>query len=226
MSPGPSGMLRPADATAIPAPPDEPSRSEPPHRARSTLRELSVVVAIAIALALLLKAFVVQPFVIDSVSMLPTIEPGDRVLVAKMFDEPSRGDVIVFGDPNGDGGFDRGVWGGFTHRLSETFGFARPEDDDFIKRVVGLPGEVIEIRRHVVYVNGSELAEPYLTDQARAAMADFGPVEVPRDALFVMGDNRGNSSDSRSALGFVPLDVVIGRAFVIVWPPSRLGWLR
>jgi signal peptidase I len=164
--------------------------------------------------------------VIDSVSMMPTIEPGDRVLVTKVFVGPSRGDVIVFGDPHDGRDEDRGIWGGFTHWLSETFGFARPEDDDFIKRVIGLPGEGIEIHDHVVFVDGRPLQEPYLTDAAREAMADFGPVEVPADALFVMGDNRGNSSDSRSALGFVPLDVVIGRAVVFVWPPSRLGWVH
>jgi signal peptidase I len=230
----PSGSLGPADATDAPADatdaPTNASQATPSERSRggalSFLRELPVLIVLAFTLAILLKTFVVQAFFIPSGSMEPALEPGDRVLVTKVLDDPSRGDVIVFADPNGNGGPDRGIVGGFVHWLSEAVGFARPEDEDFIKRVVGLPGEVVEIRRHAVYVDGRRLAEPYLTPEARASMADFGPVEVPRDALFVMGDNRGNSNDSRARLGFVPVDRVIGRAFMIIWPPSRAGWVH
>jgi signal peptidase I len=147
------------------------------------------------------------------------------VLVHKVLYEPDRGHVIVFSDPKNGRSPDRGVVGGFLHWLSEGIGFARPEDEDFIKRVVGLPGEVLEIRDHVVYIDGRALREPYLTREARSSMPDFGPVEIPGDALFVMGDNRGHSNDSRASLGFVPVDKVIGRAFVIIWPPSRAGWV-
>jgi signal peptidase I len=156
--------------------------------------------------------------------MEPTLEPGDRVLVLKVLDEPSRGDVVVFADPLGRPGEDRGLVGGFVHWLSETLGFARPEHEDFIKRVIGLPGEVIELRNGRLFVNGRHVPEPYLT--GRSDTRDYGPVEVPPDALFVLGDNRLNSNDSRFGLGFVPMDSVIGRAFVIVWPPSRVGWVH
>jgi signal peptidase I len=136
-----------------------------------------------------------------------------------------RGDVIVFENPSSTALPDRGVIGGFLHWLGEGIGFAQPEDEDFIKRVIGLPGEVVEIRDNVVYVDGEALDEPYLTEQARAFNGDGVRFEVPQDSLFVMGDNRGNSADSRYGLGYVPLDKVIGRAFVVIWPPSHLGGL-
>jgi signal peptidase I len=190
------------------------------------LRELPVLIVLAFALAILLKTFVVQAFYIPSGSMEPTLLPGDRVLVNKVLYHPHRGDIIVFEDPNPGPEPDRGIIGGFLHWLSEGFGFARPVDEDFIKRVIGLPGESIEIRDHVVYVDGGPLDEPYLTRRARLSMGDFGPVRVPAHSLFVMGDNRGNSNDSRAGLGFVPEDKVIGRAFITIWPPSRIGWLH
>jgi signal peptidase I len=223
----PSGSVEPADATRTPAPTIEPSPAPASSKgALSFLRELPVLILLAFALAIVLKTFVVQAFYIPSESMQPTLEPGDRVLVQKLLDDTSRGDVIVFSDPKGGPGPDRGVVGGFLHWLSEALGFAHPEDEDFIKRVVGLPGEVVEIRNHAVFVDGARIAEPYLTREARASMTDFGPVKVPQDALFVMGDNRGNSNDSRAGLGFVPVDKVIGRAFVIIWPFSRAGWVH
>ena len=202
--------------------------TKPPERrgVLSFLRELPVLILLAIALAILLKTFVVQVFYIPSGSLEPALEPGDRVLVNKAFYEPSRFDIIVFADPKDGASSDRGVVDGFLHWLSEGIGFARPEHEDFIKRVIGLPGEVVEIRRHIVTVDGRELREPYLTPEARASMTDFGPVTVPEGALFMMGDNRGNSNDSRAGLGFVPVNKVIGRAFVLIWPASRAGWVH
>lgn len=229
----PSDELRePVQEPGEPSKPGEASKPanppEPPeHRGvLSFLRELPVLILLAIALAILLKTFVVQAFYIPSGSMEPALEPGDRVLVNKAFYEPSRFDIIVFADPKDGTSSDRGVVDGFLHWLSEGIGFARPEHEDFIKRVIGLPGEEVEIRQHTVYVDGRELREPYLTQEARASMTDFGPVRVPDGALFMMGDNRGNSNDSRAGLGFVPVDKVIGRAFVLIWPPSRAGWVH
>jgi signal peptidase I len=226
---GPSGAPEPAETTEpseelreAPKPPDPPER----RGILSFLRELPVLVVLAIALAILLKTFVVQAFYIPSGSMEPALAPGDRVLVNKAFYEPSRFDIIVFADPKGGQGSDRGTVDGFFHWLSEGIGFARPEHEDFIKRVIGLPGEVLEIRDHVVTIDGRQLREPYLTPEARASMGDFGPVRVPEGALFMMGDNRGNSNDSRAGLGFVPVNKVIGRAFVLIWPPSRAGWVH
>jgi signal peptidase I len=102
---------------------------------------------------------------------------------------------------------------------------AQPENEDFIKRVIGLPGETIEIRDNVVYIDGKAIDEPYLTREARRFNGDYGPTEIPAGSYFVMGDNRGNSADSRYGLGFVPEDKIIGRAFVVIWPPSHMGGL-
>ncbi len=141
------------------------------------------------------------------------------------FGDVGRGDVIVFENPNSTALPDRGVIGGIVHWLGEGIGLAQPEDEDFIKRVIGLPGEVIEIRDNVVYVDGKALDEPYLTEKAKALNGTDMRFVVPEDSLFVMGDNRGNSADSRYGLGYVPLDKVIGRAFVVIWPPSDVGGL-
>jgi signal peptidase I len=223
VSQGTPGSVEPA-ARTWDSPPDG-ATPEPPRRGiLSALRELPVLIVLAFALAILIKTFVVQAFFIPSSSMEPTLEPGDRVLVLKVLDDPSRGDVIVFADPLDRPGEDRGLVGGFVHWLSETLGFARPEHEDFIKRVIGLPGEVIELRNGRLFVNGRRVPEPYLA--GRPDTRDYGPVEVPPDSVFVLGDNRLNSNDSRFGLGFIPMDKVIGRAFVIIWPPSRVGWVH
>jgi signal peptidase I len=188
------------------------------------LRELPVLIVLAFVLAILLKTFIVQAFYIPSGSMEPTLMPGDRVLVSKVLYHPERGDIIVFQGPGPEP--DRGLIGGFLHWLSEGLGFARPPNEDYIKRVIGLPGENVEIRDHTVYIDGQPLAEPYLTRAAKLSMGDFGPVQVPPDSLFVMGDNRGNSNDSRAGLGFIKESRVVGGAFVKIWPPSRMGWLH
>ena len=210
----------------------EPARTEAPEAAEPTeeqhgffsfLRELPVLIVLAFVLAIVLKTFVVQAFYIPSSSMEPTLFPGDRVLVNKALYSPDRFDVIVFADPQGRPGPDRGLVDGALHWLTQALGVEQPEDEDFIKRVIGLPGEEVKIREHIVYVDGVALTEPYLTTRARRSMADYGPVTVPDDSLFVMGDNRGNSNDSRAGLGFIPVDKVIGGAFVRIWPLSRLG---
>jgi signal peptidase I len=130
----------------------------------------------------------------------------------------------VFSDPKGRPGPDRGIVGGFVHWLSSALGIERPEHEDFIKRVIGLPGETIELRNGKLFVDGIQIPEPYL--EGAVDTRDYGPERVPSDALFVLGDNRLNSNDSRFGLGFVPVDKVVGRAFVIVWPPSRVGWIH
>jgi signal peptidase I len=220
-------------------PPDEPS-SRPPtdappsegsrgaERAKRFVGSTPFLILVAILVAIVVKTFVVQAFYIPSASMEPTLDIGDRVFVNKFvydFSDVHRGDVIVFENPNSAELPDRSIVGGFLHWLGEGIGFAQPENEDFIKRVVGLPGETIEIRDNVVYIDGQVLDEPYLTEDAKRANGDLSPTRIPDDALFVMGDNRGNSADSRYGLGFVPLDKVIGRAFVIIWPPSHIGGL-
>jgi signal peptidase I len=136
---------------------------------------------------------------------------------------PERGDVIVFSDPKGRPGPDRGIVGGFFHWLSGALGIERPEHEDFIKRVIGLPGENVELRDGRLFIEGARVPEPYRG--GRPDTRDYGPV-VPDNALFVLGDNRTKSNDSRFGLGFIALAKVIGRAFAIVWPPSRVGWIH
>jgi signal peptidase I len=202
-------------------------KREPDRHDRGVLsffRELPVLIVLAFALALLLKTFVVQAFYIPSGSMEPTLMPGDRVLVEKVLYQPARGDIIVFEDPQPGNEPDRGLVGGFLHWLSQGLGFSQPVDEDFIKRVIGLPGDSVELRHGRLYVNGDRVAQPYLGGQPD--LRDYGPVKVPPGTLFVLGDNRLNSNDSRFGLGFVPRNRVIGKAFVRIWPPSRIGWLH
>jgi signal peptidase I len=207
----------------------DPTGSSRPERRLSGAREFAVLTIAALAIAIVLKTFVVQAFYIPSVSMVPTLHVGDRILVNRLayrFGDIERGDVIVFADPNPDGTHDRGIVGGLVHFLAQGVGVVRPDDDDFIKRVIGLPGDVVEMRRGTVYVNGVPLEEPYVNQQDPST-ADLPPTSVPDGMLFVMGDNRNHSGDSRyqppAGLGFVPIDRVIGKAVVIIWPPSRMG---
>jgi signal peptidase I len=97
-------------------------------------------------------------------------------------------------------------------------------DEDFIKRVIGLPGDTVELRHGTLFVNGTRVPQPYL--RGPRDVRDYGPKTVPAESLFVLGDNRLNSNDSRYELGPVPVSDVIGKAFVTIWPPSRLGWLH
>jgi signal peptidase I len=187
--------------------------------------ELPGLIIIAFVLALLIKSFLVQAFFIPSGSMEPTLQIGDRVLVVKVpyyLHDPRRGDIIVFSDPNSKTETKRGVVGGFFHWVVQGLGVQSPDNPDFIKRVIGLPGDTVWGKGGSVYVNGVKLVEPYLTQQT----GDFQHFKVPPGDLFVMGDNRGNSLDSRYSLGFVPIDKVIGKADIIIWPPSRLGLLH
>ena len=219
MTERPSGSEEPSGGFTL----SEPRPTEQEEHG-SFLHELPILFVLALALAIILKTFVVQAFFIPSGSMEPTLQPGDRVLVQKVVYGPDRGDVIVFSDPQGRPGPDRGIVGGFVHWLSSTLGIERPEHEDFIKRVIGLPGETVELRDGRLFVEGVLIHEPYL--KGAVDTRDYGPVKVPEGALFVLGDNRLNSNDSRFGLGFVPVDKVVGRAFAIVWPPSRVGWIH
>ena len=210
---------------------EDPTPSDKPEEKRGPLqflRELPGLVILAFALAIIIKTFLFQAFFIPSGSMEPTLKPGDRVIVNKIpyyFHDPHRGDIIVFEDPHPTTHPDRGVAGGFFHWLFQGLGVQRPTDEDFIKRVIGLPGDTVEGRRDGVYVNGVKIDEPYLPPGVTTA--PFPSHTVPPGDLFVMGDNRGNSDDSRfSRLGYIPIENVIGKAFVIIWPPGRAGLLH
>ena len=190
-------------------------------------RELPVLLLIAFVLALLIKTFLVQAFYIPSESMVPTLEVGDRVLVNKVvyhLHPPRRGDVIVFENPN-EAPVHRNPVSAFWHWVTEGLGVSTDPEKDYIKRVIGLPGDVVEVRDCTVFVNGTALNEPY-TNPDDPGSCSFPSTRVEADHLFVMGDNRGNSNDSRYGLGQIPYDKVVGRAFVIIWPPSRAGFIR
>jgi signal peptidase I len=225
----PSANLRDHDGDQGGPTRDEPKDVEGKDSAwRRFLGSTPFLILVALAVAILVKTFVIQAFYIPSESMVPTLEVGDRVFVSKfMFDggDIARGDVIVFENPNAAELPDRSGISSVLHWLGEGVGLAQPENEDFIKRVIALPGETIEIRHDVVYINGKPLDEPYLTQAARESTGEYPLHTVPDDALFVMGDNRGNSADSRYGLGFVPLEKVIGKAFVVIWPPSQMGGL-
>ncbi len=185
-----------------------------------TLAELPLLIVAALVLAFLIKTFLVQAFYIPSGSMEPTLDVGDRVLVEKIsyhYRSPERGEVIVFRRPGAQevGGTSvRSVVRSFLEGL----GFVQPSGDiDLIKRVIGLPGETVAVRGGRVFVNGKRLREPYGVSETR----DFPRTRVPRGQLFMMGDNRPNSDDSRFSLGTVPMGNVVGRAFVILWPPGN-----
>jgi signal peptidase I len=218
---------RPTDVAWPPAEEQAPGgrQDEKDHR---SWRELPVLVLVALLVAILIKSFLVQAFYIPSASMEPTLLEGDRVLVCRIcyrISDIQPGDVIVFSDPAPSPSH-RGALGAFVHWLGEGIGLAQPQDEDFIKRVIGLPGDVVELRSGQLIVNGRPVEEPYL--DPRKDTRSYGPVTVPDGNLFVLGDNRQVSGDSRltpaeGGVGFVPEDKVIGRAFVIVWPPSRWG---
>jgi signal peptidase I len=203
-------------------PQPKPERKEKKSRLRF-LRELPVLILIAFVLALLIKTFLVQAFYIPSQSMDPTLKVGDRVLVEKVLKHPHRGWIVVFKNPHPGPEPHRGTFSAFFHWLSEGFGISTPPDEDFIKRVIGLPGETIELRHGVVYIDGRRLNETYLNPVKDTR--DFPATKVPAGHVFVMGDNRTNSNDSRFGLGPIPIDDIVGRAFVIIWPPSRVRWL-
>jgi signal peptidase I len=196
---------------------------------RGGWREIPALLLSAFVIVIIIKTFVVQAFWIPSESMVPTLQPGERILVCRFcywFDDISRGDVIVFSNPNPSQEPDRGVIGGFVHWLGQGTGLGSGGQTDYVKRVIGLPGDVVEIRTGQLYVNGHHIPEPYL-NTVDPDTRSFGPVTVPPGDLFVMGDNRSHSGDSRfppgQGLGWVPERTVIGQAFVRIWPPSRVG---
>lgn len=217
------------------APPDlRPAETETAEQApkhRSFLRELPVLVVVALVLAILLKTFLLQAFYIPSGSMLPTLEVGDRVLVNKIvyeLREPRRGEVVVFRqDPELSGPDTRSFAQKAIEFLSSGLG-ATPSERDYIKRIIGLPGDQLEMRDGVVEINGEPLPEDLATDGGYLSsrdLNDFGPVTVPEGSYFMMGDNRPQSSDSRFSLGPIDGDDILGRAFVVIWPLGRVDTL-
>ncbi len=161
--------------------------------ALSMVIEVVVIVVAAFAIAMLVQAFVVKPFTIHQVSMQNTLMEGDRILLNRMsyhFRDPARGDVIVFHSPMTKG-------------------------EDLVKRVIGVPGDRLEIKGGILYLNGVAQDEPYLKE--KLMRDDMAETIVPQGTVFVMGDNRNNSGDSRF-FGPVPRNQIIGSAFCVYWP--------
>ncbi len=152
-----------------------------------------MIVAAAFAIALLVQAFIVKPFTIHQISMRPTLEEGDRILLNRLsyrFREPARGDVIVFHSPIVDG-------------------------EDLVKRIVAVAGDRVSVSGGTLYVNGVAQDEPYILEQGFEG--EFPETSIPAGDVFVMGDNRNNSGDSR-LFGPISKDVIIGCAFCVYWP--------
>jgi len=171
-----------------------------------TLKEYAEVIIIALVVALIIRSFVVQAFKIPSESMLETLQIGDHILVNKFiywFTPVKRGDIMVFKYP-------------------------RDNKIDFIKRVVGMPGDTVEIHEKRVFINHIQLEETfavYKDPNIDSRRDNFGPAIVPPDSYFVMGDNRDRSQDGRF-WGFLPQELIKGKAFFIYWPLSRIGMIN
>ena len=217
---------------------DEPGRGEvvtaddDEREQRSFLAELPVLVLVAFILALVLKTFLVQAFFIPSSSMEPTLLIGDRVLVNKVVykvREPRRGEIVVFTDEDAGVQPEGNPVIRFLRSMSSGLGLTQPGEKDFIKRIIGLPGDTIEMRDGVVTVNGEPLPEAPASEGGYLSSRDLTPFEptvVPDGHYFMMGDNRPNSADSRFTLGPIPAEHVVGRAFVVIWPVRSARLLR
>ena len=224
LQPSPSAPLaQPAEETGETAETENPGR-----KWLSLAIEIAILFLIALVIAIFLQAFAIKAFEIPSPSMEPTLMEGDKVLVERVtfhFDHPNRGDIIVFRfNPNDLANLTQG--GNFMSRgldlLAETMNITHQDGSPFIKRVIGLPGETVEMKDGTVYINGQVLEEPYkhVKDNYTG-----GPWLVPENSVFVMGDNRPNSNDGRR-WGFVPFGTIMGRGIAIWWPPSRWSGLH
>jgi signal peptidase I len=170
-------------------------------------RENLIILVIAIVIALGIRTFIAEPRFIPSDSMVPTLLIDDRLIIEKVSFRsraPHRGDIVVFEPPE----------------VLQARGYKK--EQVFIKRVIGEPGDRLEVHDHQVIVNGQTLSEPYI---AEAPAYEMPALTVPAGSIFVMGDNRNNSFDS-SRWGFLPIENIVGRAWVRFWPSDRLGKMK
>ena len=166
------------------------------------VKDWLVSIAIAVVLALFIRFFIVELYVVEGPSMRPTLQSGERLVVNKFIyriEDPKRNDILVFR-------------------------FPRDPSRDFIKRVIAVPDDTIEIKDGRVFVNDILLNEPYILEKTRT---EYPKVTVPKGTVFVMGDNRNNSEDSRfSDVGFVPFELIKGKALLVFWPFSEFKTLH
>ncbi|MGF1536256.1 MAG: signal peptidase I [Elainellaceae cyanobacterium] len=180
--------------------PASPAKSQP----KSGWLDNAVTIAVALLLALLIRIFIAEPRYIPSDSMAPTLQVGDRLVIEKVayrFREPKSREIVIFQPP----------------ALLQELGYGK--DQVFIKRIVGMPGQTVQVSDGQVFIDGAPIQEPYI---AEAPTYKLDPVEVPEGEYFVMGDNRNNSNDSH-VWGFLPQGQIIGRAVWRFWPLDRLG---
>lgn len=184
-------------------------------KVKNEVWEWTKAIAIALVLVFIIRFFLFKPFIVDGPSMRPNFHTGERVIVNQiLYDirEPKRGEVVVFHVPS--------------------------ENRDFIKRVIAVGGDTVEVDGDTVKVNGEVIDEPYLKEAIEEAQANGGQYnafnfpneffpdgKVPEGMIFAMGDNRSNSTDSRM-IGFIPLEDVVGRADVIFWPIKDIEWIN
>jgi signal peptidase I len=204
------------------------AQSKQKKSASSSIIEFVTIIAVALGLALGIQAFIVKPYRIPSGSMEPTLDIGQRVLVdrvSKHFTSFHRGDIVVFKPPKGaDSEAQCGVP---TKPPDEPCPKPTPQksDTNFIKRIIGLPGDRLKVIRGHAYINGKELNEPYIRPDASCPICNEPrEITIPPGHFFMMGDNRGESDDSRD-WGPVPKGWIIGKAFFTYWPPHRIGTL-
>lgn len=168
---------------------------------KNTWVESLKVILIAVLLAIFLKTFVFATSIVEGESMTPTLEDGERIVFNKLIyliDDPSRGDVVIIQRPL----------------------------KNYVKRIVALPGETIEMKDYTLYINNEVHEQPFLTEEARLHTGNFGPIEVPQNNYFVMGDNRAISKDSRNGLGFIHYKDIIGRSEFVYYPFSEWSMTR
>lgn len=240
-----------ADPTDIPVSESSNGSNEEERTGKESVVELVVIVAVALGLALLIQAFIVKPFRIPSASMVPTLQIGQRVLVNRIdgrFGTPDRFDVVVFKPPLNAGENVCGVQPGDEYlpglnyidggdnllgeKMPCPAGVAGEYSENYIKRVIGLPGDRLKIIKGHAYINDKMLDEPYVNKEDSCdAPGTFSSdctfslnITIPPGQYFMMGDNRNASADSRY-WGPVPKENIVGEAFMTYWPPKRIGLL-
>lgn len=155
--------------------------------------EWGKAILIAVVLAFCLRSFVFATSIVDGESMEPTLEDGETVLFNKftyLFDEPERGDIVIIERPR----------------------------KNYVKRIIAMPGETITVKNHTLYINNDEYRQQFINKNNQIDTGNFGPIEVPKNNYFVMGDNRALSKDSRNGLGFISEDNIIGKSEFIIFP--------
>jgi signal peptidase I len=188
------------------------AETTPVKSAKNETWEWIKALVIAGVLVIIIRWFLFSPFIVDGDSMRPNFSTGERLIVNKIVYDirsPKRGEVIVF---------------------------HAPEGKDYIKRVIGLPGETVKVTGDKVFINGQEIDQPFIKEAIEQAnkeghayntLSDFPETKVPDGEIFAMGDNRPNSKDSRTkSVGFVPYNKIVGRADVIFWPVSKISFIH